>query len=165
MKKFLIIILLLFPITINANTLYWEEPYQDYNIIGTTMIIKNVKIWYVDEIKGNKNACGQASGGGNVAYLIQLSVSDECLKNIDEYFVHELLHIYDTQNKITEKTRIFGELPALGEITEIREKFAYWGSYYFTRPTWLILNYRNEYKILNNYFEKYKIDDLNNYQY
>ena len=158
MKKLIaILILLLLPISAMAEV-YWEEPYRNYNIIGTTMNINNVRIWYVDEIAGHPNSCGVASGGGNVRYLIQLSVDDECLENIDEYFVHELLHIFDSQNEITKRYALFNDLPAI-EVDDgdtIREKFAYWGSYYFTRPTWLVLNHKNEFKILDKFFNKYK---------
>jgi len=156
MKKLIIILtLLLLPISAMAEV-YWEEPYKNYEIIGTSIRIDNVRIWYVDKIAGNKNACGVASGGGNVVYLIQLSISDECLENIDEYFVHEMLHIWDTQNDITKRYLMFNDLPAVNGEISIREKFAYWGSYYFTRPTWLVLNHKNEFKILDKFFNMYK---------
>ena len=166
MKKILttILICLLLP-TMTMAEVYWEEPYANYNIIGTTIIIDNVKVRYVDEIPGHPNACGVVSDGGNAAYPIQMSVSNECLENIDVYFVHELLHIFDTQNDITKRYLMFNDLPAFKGEDSIREKFAYWGSFYLVQPTWLVINYPNEFKKLDKFFENYKINDLNNYQY
>lgn len=153
MKKILIILILLFfPIIVNAKV-YWEEPYKNYQLIGTNLIINNVKIRYVEELE-NDTVCGIAMGGNGIAYLIQISLSNDCIDNIEEYFIHEFLHIYDYQNKVS---HIAKNWDTINGYDYNSEKFAYWGSYYYTRPTWLVLNHPKMYKKLDNYFKRYKI--------
>lgn len=100
MKKLILIliflILLFSPIIVKAKVLS-EEPYQDYKIAGTALWIKNVKVRYVDKMR-EEYICGEAMGGGGIAYLITLSVSKNCKSDLKLNAMHELLHIYDFQH-------------------------------------------------------------------